>query len=431
MLNHFNSIYINEVKTMKTYHFKKIILFSILLGLSQVSWSANFYVRNGASGSNNGSDWTNAWSNMSNISYSLINPGDTIYFAAGTYGGLRINKSGTSGSPITFKRATVASHGSDMGWSANYDGRVIIDGGIEVGITANAHYITIDGVTRYGIWARKGSRGIGTRSASDGRADNLTLRYIESGDPGTYKNGEDGIQGVGDNLLVEYCYIHDNDSITTHGDGIQWFSGNNLVIRYNVFKNNGQVTMMGVEAWNSYVNNVAIYYNVIYNRGGTHYNGLAFDMNSPQSGRYLRVYNNTFDLEAKDNSGYDSLLNLDRPQGSVDIKNNANIYSNVNSIAQGSHSNNAFDTSGQYAVYGNPTETSKVAAADLGFTNVESADYHLTSSSPLIGKGLNVGLAMDFDGKPVPASPSIGAFELNNGSVVATLFAPQNLRIAP
>jgi hypothetical protein len=430
MPNHFNSIYFNEEKSMKTYHFKKIILFSILLGLSQVSWAANFYVRNGASGSNNGSDWTNAWSDMSKISYSSINPGDTIYFAVGTYGGLRINKSGTSGNPITFKRATVASHGADTGWSASYDGRVIIDGGIEVGITIDAHYITIDGATRYGIWSRKGSRGIGTRNG--GRANNLTLRYIETGDPGTYKNNEDGIQGIGDNLLVEYCYVHDNDSTVTHGDGIQWFQGNNITLRYNVFKNNGQQTMLGEAAWSTYANDVNIYYNVFYNRGGTHYNGITAHAGSPEAGRYFRIYNNTIDLEANSADGTDSLFNMTSPKGTVDFRNNAVVYTNVAAANQSAHSYNAYDNNGSYADYNIPTETSRVVAADLGFTNINSADYHLTSLSPLIGKGTNVGLTQDFDGKPVPAIPSIGAFELNNGSAtVVTLMAPSNLKIVP
>jgi hypothetical protein len=40
MPNYFNSIYLNKEKIMKTYNFKKIILLSILLGSSQVSWAA-------------------------------------------------------------------------------------------------------------------------------------------------------------------------------------------------------------------------------------------------------------------------------------------------------------------------------------------------------------------------------------------------------
>ncbi|MEQ1637905.1 MAG: hypothetical protein ABL903_14570 [Methylococcales bacterium] len=420
---------------MKTYP-KKIILSAILLGSSQSSWSTDFYIRSGASGTNNGTNWTNAWSATNKINYASIKPGDTIYFAAGTYGQLSINQSGTSGNPITFKRATSGSHGADdTGWNATYDGRVIIDGGIEVGITKDTNFITIDGATRYGIWARNGSRGIGTRNG--GRANNLTLRYLESGDPGAYKNNEDGIQGVGNNLIVEYCYIHDNDSIATHGDGIQWFEGNNIIIRYNIFKNNGQMTMLGEAAWSTYANDIQIYYNVFYNRGGTHYNGISTHLGSPQAGHFMRVYNNTFDLEAKDNSGYDSIFNI-KPYGTVEFKNNAMQYSNVASVNQATSSYNGYDNSGQYSNYNVPSGANSAVTVDLGFVNVALADYHLTATSPLKGKGTNVGLTSDFEGNPVPTIPSIGAFEstgvptpaIPGGGAVSSVMLPPTLKSA-
>ena len=86
-----------------------------------------------------------------------MDPGDTIYVAGGTYGPLNINDSGTAGNPITIKRATVADQGTQTGWNAAYDTRVIIDGGgancaICIGTTVNSNYITVDGATRYGIW---------------------------------------------------------------------------------------------------------------------------------------------------------------------------------------------------------------------------------------------------------------------------------------
>ena len=103
-----------------------VLLFILI---NAVSGKAYFYVRSGATGSNNGADWTNAWSSTSNINWASINPGDTIFIAAGTYGALNVGKSGTAGNPITFKRATNAEHGIATGWSSSYDGRVIIDGG--------------------------------------------------------------------------------------------------------------------------------------------------------------------------------------------------------------------------------------------------------------------------------------------------------------
>ena len=276
---------------------------------------------------------------------------------------------------------------------------------------------------------RNGSRGIGTRNG--GKADNLTLRYIETGgDTAATENDEDGIQGIGNNLLVEYCYIHDNDSTVTHGDGIQWFEGNNVIIRYNVFENSGQIMILGEGAWNTHTNDVSIYYNVFHNRGGSHYNGIVTHAGTPQAGRYLRVYNNVFDLEAKDNSGYDSIFNLISPAGTVDFRNNAIQYSNAASVGNAQHSYNAYDNSGSYSVYNIPSETGRVAAADLGFVDSSAANYRITASSPLTGKGTNVGLTRDFDGNPVPATPSIGAFE-PGGAGSTPLPAPGNLKVVP
>lgn len=414
------------------------ILYLILIGIFSnllfvsVSSAANFYVRKGATGANNGSDWSAAWNETSMINYSMINPGDTIYIAAGTYGALNILTSGTSGKPVTFKRATNSDHGAATGWSSSYDGRVIIDGGGslaaigigEGGSYSAQSYITIDGVTKYGIWLRHAYYGV---RADRGRSNNITLRYLEIGDAASYKMDEDGVQGSGDNLIVEYCYIHDNDNISTHGDGIQWFQGTNITFRYNIFKNNGQMFMLTETAWGSdYVNDLNVYYNVFYNRGGAHYNGISKKL-CPQAGHYWHIYNNTFDLEASSNDGYDNVFSGEGSCSLMDFKNNAVLYSNAGSVSGVSHSYNGFDNSGQYSVYNIPTETGRVVAADLGFVNPASADYHLTPSSPLIGKGVNVGLSQDLDGKLVPATPSIGAYELGGSSSV--LLPPANLRV--
>src|SRR5690606_7057604 len=124
--------------------------------------AATFYVRSGATGRNDGSDWINAWNSTSRINFGALNPGDTVYIAGGTYGPLNITKSGSSGKPLTFKRATSSEHGTSTGWSNAYDSRVIIDGrggmaavGIgEGGSYSGQSFITIDGVTEYGIWLR-------------------------------------------------------------------------------------------------------------------------------------------------------------------------------------------------------------------------------------------------------------------------------------
>ncbi len=391
----------------------------LLIGGAGAAVAMDRYVRpdGGSYGSGNGSDWTNAYPGFSGIAWSAIAPGDTIWIAGGLYGPLTIDRSGTAGSPITCKRATAAVHGAGAGWSASYDARVVIDGGRGLsavstdGSYTSHDFITVDGATRYGIWARNAYYGV--RAAYG--TSNLTLRNLEIGDAGAYRLDEDGIQGKGDALVVEQCYIHDNDSHVTHGDGIQWFGGDRVTIRYNIWKNNGQEIYLGEASWSTVVNDVDISYNVIYNRGGGHYNGIVIYGNATQSGRYINVCNNTIDLEATDNSGYNSVFYPLTGTATKTFRNNAVIASNANQVPNTTHGNNAYDDAGASVVYYIPTETARVTAADLGFVDAAPAtgtpDYHLTATSPLIGKGANLGLARDFDGRPVPATPSIGAFE--------------------
>jgi hypothetical protein len=256
-------------------------------------------------------------------------------------------------------------------------------------------------------------------------SNSLTLRNLEIGDPGSYKMDEDGIQGKGDDLIVESCYIHDNDNATTHGDGIQWFGGNRVTLRYNLWMNNGQQIYLGEGAWNTPVNDANIYYNVIRNRGGGHYNGIVLFGNDQQAGHYYNFYNNTFDLEDLKGDGFNSVFYPLKGNATFNFKNNAVIASNASQVVNTNHSYNAYDNSGAGLVYNIPaTETGKVVAADLGFVNQAGGDYHLNSSSPLSGKGTNLGLTRDFDGKPVPANPSIGAFEGGAGSLATPTPVP-------
>ncbi len=393
--------------------------------------AATYYVRAGATGANNGSDWSNAWSRTANINQSLLQPGDTVYIAAGTYGPLNILRSGAAGKPLVFKRATAAEHGTATGWTSGMDGQVVIDGGRalaaigigEGGSYTGQNFVTIDGATRYGIRVINAMFGV---RAVRGMSNNLTIRNLEIGDAGASKMGEDGIQGLGNNLLVEDSYIHDNDNITTHGDGIQWYQGNSVTLRYNVFANNGQMMMLTETVWgNQHVNDLRVYYNVFRNRGGAHYNGISKKL-CPQSGYSWYVYNNTFDLQAPSSGWQDELFSGAGSCSAMKFVNNAVINSRAGSLGGVTHSSNAFDNSSTYAVKGIPSESNQVLAADLGFVDVEAANYRLKSTSPLIGRGVNVGLTRDFDGRAVGAAPTIGAFEPSSASTAAPR-PPSNL----
>jgi hypothetical protein len=103
--------------------FKIAFLLFIYLVLSTSAYAANHYIRAGATGSNNGSDWENAWTNMP-VSYTR---GDTYYVADGTYTGERTLNTAESGSTyIYIKKATASEHGTETGWNSGYgDGTAV------------------------------------------------------------------------------------------------------------------------------------------------------------------------------------------------------------------------------------------------------------------------------------------------------------------
>ena len=94
-----------------------------LMNVLTIAYGANYYVDNSAEGLNNGSSWHSAWKSFSDIDWSLIGPGDTLYISGGatskTYNEtLQINSSGNSDALITITKGNTFGH----------DGEVIIDG---------------------------------------------------------------------------------------------------------------------------------------------------------------------------------------------------------------------------------------------------------------------------------------------------------------
>src|SRR5205807_5270977 len=92
---------------------------TLVLTISASTNSHFHFVRAGATGNGSGSDWTNAYRDLP---AGLVR-GDTYYVAAGNYGSHTFNDSVSGTSVITIQRATVADHGTEVGWSSSYDGQ--------------------------------------------------------------------------------------------------------------------------------------------------------------------------------------------------------------------------------------------------------------------------------------------------------------------
>lgn len=250
----------------------------LALLLCSSAFAANHYVRQGAAGAANGTDWTNACTDFTgSCSVTNLVRGDTYYVAAGTYATRIWNKATSGASVITIKRATVADHGIATGWNNAYDAQVhwgfsqefptgywVFDG---VTSPATAFSAGADDPTQYGFTIPHG-----TCASGDGnypflvQASNVTIAHTSvtnacgsaydytqySFDLGMgpspcanttishvyseFTSTDVQVQGTTcANLIVEYLFSKGHwSSPSNHGE-IMALGGDNAILRYNYF----------------------------------------------------------------------------------------------------------------------------------------------------------------------------------------------------
>lgn len=383
------------------------LLLTILFSLFAVAANAaNWYVRpNGSTyGSSSGADWNNAVTGLGNIPWASLSPGDDVWVAGGTYTtGLVPNASGTSGNPITIRRARsdASACTSAAGWSAGFNS-LVTQTSAQIAYENNKQYVVVSGRTTAsgGTWSVNPSRGTqcgwlidmsgltqGNGIAFNAADDNMTVEYVElqgageinvTGDhrgidmtppSGTASNNtfshlwihdwESGAYCVGAaSPIFEYLVMEDIAPLNTasfHPNGIIIWGCTGGIVRYSVFRKgpNGLGCGEGVffeqsggsTGW-------SVYGNVFAHLNYTGLKAIEVTCNvSP-----LNVYNNTFiDILVG------SLYTSDSPgNASGNWKNNLNYQSGNNTI--GTAANNM------------------VAAASGAFVNFAGNDFHIVST---------------------------------------------------
>ena len=130
-----------------------LFLFAIAIGLtSPAEAQSTYYVRAGATGSNDGSNWTNAYTALP----PTLQRGATYYIADGAYRCYTFNDAESGTTRITIKKATAADHGTSTGWLDTYgDGQAIITQTIDRCWNVQTGYWTIDGNGPVGTYGFK------------------------------------------------------------------------------------------------------------------------------------------------------------------------------------------------------------------------------------------------------------------------------------
>ena len=428
--------------------------------------AANRFVRSGASGAQDGSDWNNAYSSLP----ATLNRGDVYYIAAGSYPGRTFGTTTSGTTPITIKKATVADHGTSTGWSDTYGvGQASFSGGF---IFTSSYWI-VDGQTGGGAantWA--GAFGFKVTETNDGSAvistgrnasgvfvtaDNITVSHVDlmgkgsvSSSGGSYSNDGLAIYGSSNvtlsyfrmagigrcpffvsprNLVVEHGWVQSyNGSSTVHSEvaSIWGFAGSvgDVTFRNNLFTD---IRSTGGLMWDNASNNSAklnVYGNVFYKPAGATWeqaNGVigGWTGGGGEEFRNATVYNNTF-------------INVDQPSLSVlpNVYSNNIAYNNLfyNSNSPdfskfANHDYNHFINAGGTHSESNGTS----AASGDPFVNFVGLDFRLKAGSAA-GMSLQAPFNTDPFGKVRGADGTFdrGAYEFGGG---ATLSPPVNLSV--
>jgi hypothetical protein len=339
---------------MKKSIYFAVIFFVAIFWVSSV-FAANWYVDNAkASGSNNGTSWTNAWRSFADINWGSINPGDTIYISGGatskTYNEtLTIGASGSNGSPITIA----------VGTGAGHNGTIILDEQntredcINIG---TYNWITIDGeVSGQRHIECKDSTRYGVRSLDN---QGITLRYLYVHDTGN-SSDDHGVLLSGTNCLIEYCIIENSYQDGLRLTGLTGATGyaQAATARYNIIRGMGDDGVVMDDG-------VDFYGNTIGPWGVT---GAAGHPDGIQMyGGWNRIYNNTFYDDGNHDNGSNALLFVDLFTNHS--YNHHRIYNNVFYVAGGRYSTDCY-----FAImikYENLTSLDDVLIADNTFVDI-------------------------------------------------------------
>jgi hypothetical protein len=431
-------------------NFIRLLAFA-LVAMAQAAMAANHFVRAGAAGAGNGSDWNNAYPALP---ASLVR-GDVYYVAGGTYPARTFSDPQSGSLVITVKKATAADHGTDTGWQASYG---TTQATFNSTLRFASGYYVLDGQVRnesnwfdgtvYGFRIAHNNQDQNIIISGGTASSNITVRNVfvdaivgnlpsttvrrYAIDTDTY--GGSSATGLvfsrmyvsgGNNIwflrttngaIVEYSASNGvSGNAANHGEIVNlYYSGENAIIRYNQWKNaflnGGGTALVAI----TYAGGMQFYGNVVSNfqvgDGVVGFNGYYSSGN--------RVYNNTV-------VGGTGACGTPWGTGTNNVVYN-NLFINCRSVGlEGTHDYNGFsdsDTRGE--------AHAQVNVATSLFTNYANGVYTLASqTSP--GLALTSPYMTDMVGTARGSSGVVsrGAYEFGSATAAVLPPAPTGLSV--
>jgi hypothetical protein len=224
------------------------------------------YVREGATGSGDGSDWANAWTALPED----LERGHIYFIASGDYPGCAFDDPESADAWITVRKATPAEHGTDAGWDEGFaSGAAVFNGTL----TFSTGYVEINGATGGGPGSWETGFGIKIMIADSGTknvrledgAGHVSFFHVDMESSGLSTNDDnaDIVYAASGNSHVTFsrCFLHDvcrchiltrgADHVTLeyskiarngavgddiHREAISDTGSDNVIIRYNIFE---------------------------------------------------------------------------------------------------------------------------------------------------------------------------------------------------
>ena len=418
-----------------------LLLFNLLITLVLCPYlhAIDRHVRAEATGANNGTSWTDAWTSFP--SSTLYDREDTIYVAAGSYGTPSLNKPVSGTTIITIVRATVSDHGSAVGWLDSYaSGQAIFDQ-----ISIGTGYYIISGERRdennwldldaygfrvntpssfsaansYGVWSEYGKNSTISYVATDGSARTDSAKGMKWG-------GTLGTTTLAENITISRCIF-----ANTHDDGMKMVNALNCTIELTHFGPK-LTSPSGLHGDMIEINNTS---NIIFRNNSCSYlgDGLHFGINGSSSNGW-DIFGNVF----RDSGGSQFKVQSATTAGKIQ---NIRVYNNTLYNVKGFSlysSGSLFDHSPNFnikntlyrnMISGSISGETNITVTTDPFVNVNARNFRLNASaSQVIDNGIVLGTTYntDLDGtnRGSGLGWDVGAFEYNAGTPVVETVVP-------